>query len=68
MTRRLFLITLTVLALMLTVAAATPAFAANGTAKTAATPSLHVQPNDIHITGLGDSSALQIAIFLTLLV
>jgi len=67
MTRRLFLITLTVLALMLTVAAARPAFAANGTAKTAATPSLHVQPNDIHITGLGDSSALQIAIFLTLL-
>jgi flagellar biosynthetic protein FliP len=65
MTRK-FLLTVCVVLLL----AALPAFAAGAaqnTAKTSGTPSLHVQPNEIKLTGMGDSSALQIAIFLTLL-
>jgi len=34
---------------------------------TPAAPSLHVQPNEIRITGMGDNSALQIAVLLTFL-
>jgi flagellar biosynthetic protein FliP len=66
MRRRSFLMIF--LGLLLLVAAAMPAHAAaSGTAKTGATPGLHIQPNEIRVTGLGDSSALQIAILLSLL-
>ena len=41
--------------------------ATRATSATSAAPSLHVQPNEIKITGLGDNSALQIAILLTFL-
>jgi len=57
-----------VLAAVVLVALAPPAVAATkATAATTAGPSLHVQPNEIKITGLGDNSALQIAVLLTFL-
>jgi flagellar biosynthetic protein FliP len=66
MRRRSLLAISIFLGLVLMLGAAVPASAAS-TPKTGATPGLHVQPNEIRVTGLGDSSALQIAILLSLL-
>jgi flagellar biosynthetic protein FliP len=66
MRRRSLLMISILLGLVLMLGAAVPASAAS-TPKTGATPGLHVQPNEIRVTGLGDSSALQIAILLSLL-
>jgi flagellar biosynthetic protein FliP len=44
-----------------------PHAAAAATSSSAATPAVRVQPNEIRITGLGDNSAMQIAILLTFL-
>lgn len=57
-------LTATLLAFVLA-AGAVSAHAA--TQPAAATPSLHVQPNEIRLTGFGDNSAIQIAILLTFL-
>jgi flagellar biosynthesis protein FliP len=66
MRRRSLLVISIVLGLVFMSGAAVSASAAS-TPKTGATPGLHVQPNEIRISGLGDSSALQIAILLSLL-
>lgn len=41
--------------------------AAASTSSSAATPAIHIQPDEIRIRGLGDNSAIQIAILLTFL-
>ncbi|HUK25261.1 MAG TPA: flagellar type III secretion system pore protein FliP [Terriglobales bacterium] len=66
MTRRLGqLVRIAVVALTLGIL--TPSAAAAPTLPASATPAIHVQPNEIRVTGLGDNSALQIAILLTFL-
>jgi len=69
MTRRLFPGPFFALLMVCLIAVLCPH--ARGTAKpttaVAATPAVRIQPNEVRITGLGDNSAIQIAILLTFL-
>jgi len=69
MSRKLFLRAVQFLVVTFLLAfLASPAQAAiRPTPATTAGPSLHVQPNEIKLTGFGDNSALQIAVLLTFL-
>jgi len=69
MSRKLFLRigSFVAVALLLPLLASPAPASTKPTLPTTAGPSLHVQPNEIKITGMGDNSALQIAILLTFL-
>jgi len=69
MTRRLFPGPVFTLLVVLLLAAFTPTAHASAkpTAAPLGTPAVRIQPNEIRITGLGDNSAIQIAILLTFL-
>src|SRR5258707_7236714 len=69
MTRRFSLGPICTLLVVCALAAFTPrALAAQKpTSASLGTPAVRVQPNEIRITGLGDNSAIQIAILLTFL-
>src|SRR5262245_49904303 len=68
MTRKVSLGPICTLLLVCVLALAAPcAAAAKPTPGLPGTPAVRVQPNEIRITGLGDNSAMQIAILLTFL-
>jgi flagellar biosynthetic protein FliP len=69
MTRKVFLGPMCTLLVVCALAVFPPraVAAAKPTSASSATPGVHVQPNEIRITGLGDNSAVQIAILLTFL-